>query len=87
MWSNIFSLVLRGLGPLQGQASSLLIMAISGAAVLPPLQGAVVDRFGLQSSFWVPLLAMTYVTVYALYQVRKTLFTILGVRDAPRQVV
>jgi FHS family L-fucose permease-like MFS transporter len=71
MWSNIFSLVLQGLGPLQGQASSLLVMAISGAAVLPPLQGAVADRFGLHVSFWVPLLAMIYVTAYGLYHLRK----------------
>jgi FHS family L-fucose permease-like MFS transporter len=40
MWSNIFSLALEGLGPLRNQTSALLVMAISGAAILPPLQGA-----------------------------------------------
>ncbi len=46
MWSNIFSLAIEGLGPLKSQASSLLVMAILGGAVLPPIQGAVADRFG-----------------------------------------
>ena len=39
MWSNIFSLAIEGLGPLKSQASSLLVMAILGGAVLPPCKG------------------------------------------------
>jgi FHS family L-fucose permease-like MFS transporter len=70
MWSNIFSLALQGLGPLKNQAAALLIMAISGAAVLPPLQGAVADRWGMQASFIVPLLAMMYVAGFGWYKYR-----------------
>lgn len=68
MWSNIFSLALHGLGALKNQAAALLVMAISGAAVLPPLQGAVADRWGMQVSFVVPLLAMAYVAGYAWFK-------------------
>jgi len=70
MWSNIFSLAIEGLGPLKSQASSLLVMAILGGAVLPPTQGAVADRFGLQASFVVPMIAFVYIAFYGLYGYR-----------------
>ena len=70
MWSNIFSLAIEGLGPLKSQASSLLVMAILGGAFLPPLQGAVADRFGIQSSFVVPMAAFAYIAFYGLYGYR-----------------
>lgn len=67
MWSNIFSLAIEGLGPFQSQASSLLIMAILGAAVIPPIQGAVADRWGIQLSYVVPIIALAYVAFYGFY--------------------
>ncbi len=70
MWSNIFSLAIEGLGPLKSQASSLLVMAILGGALLPPLQGAMADRFGIQASFVVPMVAFAYIAFYGLYGYR-----------------
>jgi FHS family L-fucose permease-like MFS transporter len=70
MWSNIFSLAIEGLGPLKSQASSLLVMAILGGAILPPMQGALADKFGIQSSFVIPMLAFAYVGFYGLYGYR-----------------
>jgi FHS family L-fucose permease-like MFS transporter len=70
MWSNIFALAIEGLGPFKSQASSLLVMAILGGAVLPPVQGAVADRFGIQISFVVPAVAFAYVAFYGLYGYR-----------------
>lgn len=70
MWSNIFALAIEGLGPLKSQASSLLVMAILGGAVLPPLQGAVADALGIQTSFVVPMIAFAYVAFYGLYGYR-----------------
>ncbi len=70
MWSNIFSLAIEGLGSLKSQASSLLVMAILGGAILPPLQGAMADRFGIQASFAVPMLAFAYIAFYGLYGYR-----------------
>ncbi len=67
MWSNIFSLAIEGLGPTKGQASALLVMAIIGGAILPPLQGALADRFGIQVSFIVPAIAFAYIVFYGLF--------------------
>ena len=70
MWSNIFSLAIEGLGPLKSQASSLLVMVILGGAILPPMQGALADKFGIQNSFVIPMLAFAYVGFYGFYGYR-----------------
>ena len=70
MWSNIFALVLEGLGPLKSQASSLLIMAVLGFALVPPLQGLFADKMGVQFSFVVPMGAFAYIAFYGLYGYR-----------------
>ncbi|MFO1511904.1 MAG: sugar MFS transporter [Verrucomicrobiota bacterium] len=64
-WSNTFSLALEGTGAYKSQVSSLLVMAILGGAVLPPLQGKIADlTHNLQLSFIVPLIAYAYVAFY-----------------------
>jgi len=64
-WSNTFSLALEGTGIYKSQVSSLLVMAILGGAILPPLQGKIADVTGnLQISFIVPLIAYAYVAFY-----------------------
>lgn len=64
MWSNIFTLAIAGLGKFTSQASSLLIMAILGAATIPVLQGAIADKAGLQISFLVPFCCYIYLVFY-----------------------
>ena len=64
MWSNIFTLAIRGLGKYTSQGSSLLIMAILGAALIPPIQGIVADNFGVQNSFVVILACHLFVCWY-----------------------
>jgi FHS family L-fucose permease-like MFS transporter len=64
-WSNTFSLALEGTGIYKSQVSSLLVMAILGGALLPPLQGKIADvTHNLQLSFIVPLIAYAYVAFY-----------------------
>ena len=63
-WSNTFSLALEGTGIYKSQASSLLVMAILGGAILPPLQGYIADLRGLQISHIVPLIGYAYVGFY-----------------------
>lgn len=63
-WSNTFSLAIEGVGIYKSQASSLLVMAILGGAILPPVQGKVADLWNLQVSFLVPLVAYAYVAFY-----------------------
>jgi len=63
-WSNTFSLAIEGTGIYKSQASSLLVMAILGGAILPPAQGHIADRWNLQISFLIPLIAYAYVAFY-----------------------
>lgn len=63
-WSNTFSLAIEGTGIYKSQASSLLVMAILGGAILPPVQGHIADRSSLQVSYLVPLIAYAYVAFY-----------------------
>jgi FHS family L-fucose permease-like MFS transporter len=65
-WSNTFSLALEGTGVYKSQVSSLLVMAILGGAILPPLLGKVADVVNVQVAFIVPLIAYSYVAFYGL---------------------
>jgi len=64
MWSNIFTLAIAGLGKYTSQGSSLLVMAIIGGAILPPVQGAFADAFGVHLSFVVPIISYLYIAFY-----------------------
>lgn len=64
MWSNIFTLAIKGLGNHTSQGSSVLVMFIVGGAVLTPIQGAVADMIGIQLSFIVPMLSYLYLAWY-----------------------
>ncbi|MFT4248621.1 MAG: L-fucose:H+ symporter permease [Pseudomonas sp.] len=67
MFPTIFALGIERLGPLTGRASSLLVMAIVGGALVPYLQGLLADRFGLQVSFLLPTLCYLYIVFYGLW--------------------
>lgn len=64
MFPNIFTLGIEGMGVLTGKASSLLIMAIVGGAIVPLLQGMLADQVGVQRSFGLPLLCYAFVAYY-----------------------
>jgi len=66
MFPTIFALGIERLGPLTSKASSLLIMAIVGGAIVPWVQGVFADRIGLQHAFFLPLLCYLYVVFYGL---------------------
>ena len=46
-------------------------MAILGGALLTPLQGRVSDLFGVNASYFVPLVCFAVVLAYACYVVNK----------------
>src|SRR5690606_8672306 len=66
MFPTIFALGIERLGPLTSKASSLLVMAIVGGAVVPFLQGVLADHVGLQHSFVLPLICYGYIIFYGL---------------------
>jgi FHS family L-fucose permease-like MFS transporter len=66
MFPTIFSLGVAELGALTGNGSGILNMAIVGGAVLPLVQGALADRFGLHHAFVLPVICYMYIFFYAL---------------------
>jgi FHS family L-fucose permease-like MFS transporter len=65
MFPTIFDLAIKGLGVHTSQASSLLVMAIVGGAIVPLIQGIVADVTGdLQLSFLVPMFCYLYIAYY-----------------------
>jgi len=66
MFPTIFSMGVAELGPLTGNGSGILNMAIVGGAVLPVLQGVIADRIGIHHGFILPVLCYMYILFYAL---------------------
>jgi FHS family L-fucose permease-like MFS transporter len=66
MFPTIFALGIEGLGPMTSKASSLLIMAIVGGAIVPYVQGVLADHIGLQHAFFLPLLCYLYILFYGI---------------------
>ncbi len=67
MYPAIFSLSLRNLGSLAGQASALLVMAGVGGGLWPLIQAVVADRSGLLASFIVPVVGYIVIAVYGAF--------------------
>ncbi len=65
MFPSIFTLGIAELGPLTGDASGLLIMAIVGGAAVPLAVGLLADRIGLQHALALPALCYLYIVYYA----------------------
>ncbi len=65
MWPCIFSLATQGLGKFTSQGSAFLIMMILGGAFIPPLQGKIADMFGINVSYWIPVICFAYLSLFA----------------------
>jgi FHS family L-fucose permease-like MFS transporter len=64
MFPTIFSMALNKLGPLTGQGSGVLCMAIVGGALVPFAQGLLADTISLQLSFLVPAACYTFILYF-----------------------
>jgi FHS family L-fucose permease-like MFS transporter len=71
MFPTIFTLGIRGLGPLTEEGSGLLVMAIAGGALVA-VQGWIADHYGLQLSFVVTMVCELYIVFYALWGSKPT---------------
>ena len=65
MFPTIFALGIFGLGQRAKKASSFLVMAIMGGAILPKVMGAIADMSDLSRGFIVPMLCFAFIAVYA----------------------
>jgi FHS family L-fucose permease-like MFS transporter len=66
MWPSIWPLAIAGLGRFTKIGSSLLVMAISGAALLPLLYGYITDRSNPQQAYWMVIPCYAAIGYYAL---------------------
>ncbi len=66
MFPTIFSLGVAELGPLTGNGSGILNMAIVGGAILPVIQGVIADRVGIHHAFILPVISYLYILYYGL---------------------
>lgn len=67
MWGSIFNLAVEGLGKYTSIASGLFMVMVCGGGVLPLIQGWVADACGYLQSYWVLVVAVLYMLVFALF--------------------
>jgi len=65
VWPAVWPLALQGLGKYTASGSALLIMGISGGALLPMLYGHLSDLSGSQAAYWVLLPCYAIILFYA----------------------
>jgi FHS family L-fucose permease-like MFS transporter len=66
MFPSIFTLGVAELGPLTGDGSGIMIMAIVGGAIVPLAQGWIADKIGIHHAFFLPVICYLYILFYAL---------------------
>jgi MFS transporter, FHS family, L-fucose permease len=64
MFPTIFALGIFGLGAKTKKASSFIVMAIMGGALLPKVMGAVADKYDMSRGFIVPMACFVLIAVY-----------------------
>jgi len=77
IFPTIFALGIKDLGPLTKRASSFLVMAIVGGALIPLLMGYIADISSMAMGFIVPLVCFAFVFYYGLsgYKAGRTMQT------------
>ena len=81
MFPTIYGVALTGLGPATKFGAAGLVMAIVGGAILPLVQGKIVDATSAAFSFIVPAVCFAVVGLYALYDL-KARPTVIGGQPA-----
>ncbi len=65
MWPSIWPLAIDSLGRFTKTGSSLLIMAVSGGALIPLMYGWLADRFSSQHAYWIVVPCYVCIWYYA----------------------
>jgi len=65
MWPAIFPLGIDGLGKFTKTGSALLVMAISGGAILPLIYGKLALPWGLQNAYWMMVPCYLFILYFA----------------------
>jgi len=67
MWPSIWPLAIAKLGRFTKTGSSLMVMAISGAAVIPLIYGRIADISTAKTGYWIVIPIYFYILYYAAY--------------------
>ena len=67
MYPTIFALGIHGLGTHTKFGSSVIVMAIVGGAIAPPLMGKIADISSMRIGFIVPLIGFAIVALYGFF--------------------
>lgn len=71
MFPTIFAIAIEGLGDFTSQGSAILLTAVVGGALVPPVQGWLADMINIRISFIVPLICYLYVTCYGFWKTKQ----------------
>ena len=73
VWAAIWPLAMDGLGRFTKLGASLLIMGLSGNALIPLVYGSIADHVGVQQAYWILLPCYSYLFFYAIkgHKIRK----------------
>jgi FHS family L-fucose permease-like MFS transporter len=70
MFPTIYGVALQGLGEDTKFGAAGLVMAILGGALMPPIQGKIMDQAGTATAFIVTAICLALVACYALFELR-----------------
>jgi FHS family L-fucose permease-like MFS transporter len=72
MFATIFSLAVDGLGRFTNEASSYLVMAISGGFFIPLIYGLAADYLSLKTSLIIVLIPLLLASWYGFFGARQS---------------
>lgn len=87
IWAGIWPLALDGLGKFTKLGASVLIMGLSGNAILPVFYGYFADQHGLREAYWVLIPCYLYLVFYAVYGHRVRSWSIRSSKSPEGKVV
>jgi FHS family L-fucose permease-like MFS transporter len=64
MFPTIYGIALQGIGDDAKLGAAGLVMAIAGGSFLPPIQGLLLDTYGVQISYVTPIICFMVVALY-----------------------
>ncbi len=64
MFPTIYGIALKGVGEDAKLGAAGLVMAIAGGSLMPPLQGLVLDSYGVQLSYLMPIICFVVIAIF-----------------------
>jgi glucose/galactose transporter len=86
IWAGIWPLAMDRLGRFIKTGASILIMGLSGNAILPLFYGHFADTYNLRSAYWVLLPCYLYLAYYALYGFKLKYWLVKNNEDATNKI-